>query len=376
MKRVCCFCEKWASGGIESFLNNILIQMDLSQLQVDIVAGSIENSIFTNGLKQHGIQFIELAGSKYNLLEKYRFFRMLLEKRRYDVLHINAFQGLSMAYLRIAKEAGVAVRIAHSHNTMLRSSLTRPLKQILHSFAREWYTKDATQLWACSHKAAEFLFSPDELQRKGYGFIPNGIDTTRFRFDPAVREAIRKKLGLTEMMVVGSVGRFCYQKNQSFLLKVFSELVRKNSESRLLLVGEGEDRSRLEQTAKELGVSEKVIFLGVSDQVEQVLCAVDVFVSTSRFEGLPVTVIEAQAAGLPCVLSKSITTECQILSHISFLELSAGSAAWAETLLDLSTTKIDRANCATAVFDAGFDAAQVAAYVQAYYMGSSILSNC
>lgn len=121
-------CESWESGGIESFLHNILLRMDLTGLEVDIVAAQLKDSVFTQALREHGVRFRELSGSQRNLPENHRRFAALLWERRYDVVHLNIFQGMSLYYAHLAKRAGVPVRIAHSHNTDLRQSLTRPLK--------------------------------------------------------------------------------------------------------------------------------------------------------------------------------------------------------------------------------------------------------
>lgn len=311
--RVCCLCESWASGGIESFLCNVLTRLDLTDLEVDVVAAQLYDSFFTEKLRAHGIRFYELSGSQRRVYDNHRQFRAILRERHYDVLHLNAFQGLSLAYLHIAKEEGVPVRIAHSHNTALRKSATRPIKLAIHRWARERYTKDATALWACSKDAAAFLFDSCELQKRGFRFIPNGIDVERFRFDPVARESLRHELGLDDKFVIGHVGRLCYQKNQSFLLDVFARVVKKRPESALLLVGEGEDRLMLEEKAESLGVRDKVLFYGVTDQIERLYWAMDVFAFPSLFEGFGIAVIEAQAAGLPVICSEHVPGESRIV---------------------------------------------------------------
>lgn len=367
MRRVCCFCERWESGGIESFLYNVLMRIDLTQFQIDIVVTSLGESIFTNPLLDRGVRFFELSGGQRRVMENHRQFCELLQERRWDVLHLNVFQGLSLSYLHLAKRAGVPVRIAHSHNTALRKSRTRPLKLLLHQWAKERYTGDATELWACSRSAAEFLFSKRELEQRGFRFIPNGIDTARFQFDPKVRGTVRTELGLDGKFVVGNVGRLCYQKNQSFLLDVFAEVIKRNPDSRLLLVGDGKDKDKLREKARRLGIEEKVLFYGVSDHVEQLLWAMDVFVMTSRFEGLPVTAIEAQASGIPCLFADTITMECQTAREAVFLPLESPMLAWADTILHVAAPKC-RERGAEEVRGAGFDITDVAALLEHDYM--------
>lgn len=354
MKRVCCFCESWESGGIESFLCNILLHMDLSGLEVDIVAARLEESVFTEPLKVRGIRFYELSGKANETLRNHRAFRRLLKERKYDVLHLNIYQSLSLAYARLARNAGVPVRIAHGHNTALRRSPTRRLKLALHHWAGKKYGGDVTHRWACSAMAAEFMFG----SAADFTFIPNGINTERFRFDPDTRTRIRKELGVENALVVGNVGRLCYQKNQSFALDVFQILHQRQPESVLLLVGEGEDRKALEEKAKALGIEDSVIFCGITDRVEQLYWAMDVFLFPSRFEGLGIVAIEAQAAGLPVLCSENIPREALITEWAARLKLSDGPRVWAEKTLALKG--IDREGSTDKVAAAGFDIRTVA----------------
>lgn len=363
MRRICCLLERWESGGIESFLYNVLTRISLTQLHVDIVTASLGESVFTKSLQELGIRFYELSGSQRNVAENHRRFRRLAEERRWDVLHLNAFQGLSLYYLHLARQAGIPVRIAHSHNTALRKSPARPLKLAVHRWARGRYTADATSLWACSGNAAEFLFSARVLEQRGYTFIPNGIDTERFRFDPAVRERVRTELGLSETLVIGNIGRLCYQKNQEFLLDVFAEVQKRRSESRLLLVGEGEDKPLLMQKAQRLGIANGVIFYGLSGHVERLLWAMDVFAFPSRFEGLGIAAIEAQAAGLPAVCSEYVPPEANISSL--FQRVSLSPKQWADALLCGPKRAGDGAQ---AVYDAGFDVSHTARQIESCYL--------
>lgn len=367
MKRICCFLECWESGGIESFLYNVLTRIEFTHLQVDIVASCLGRSVFTKPLRELGVGFFELSGSQRKVTENRRRFRALMRERQWDVLHLNAFQGLSLYYLRLAEEAGVPVRIAHSHNTALRKSLTRPIKQGIHTLAKEWYTRYATELWACSQDAAEFLFSAKELKQNGFRFIPNGIDTERFRFDPSAREAVRSELGLADKFVIGNAGRLCYQKNQEFLLDVLVEVLKREPDGRLMLIGEGADKSMLVRKAERLRISDKVLLCGVSDHVERLLWAMDTFAFPSRFEGLGIVAIEAQAAGLQVVCSENIPAEAEVTGLFRRLPLSAGAERWAERLLEMPARQIDGAD---AVKERGFDIAAVTKRIEECYMGA------
>lgn len=284
MKRICCFCESWESGGIESFLASVYTHADLSELEIDIVTSKLLDSVFTARLEKLGIRFYQLSGSQRRLLTNHAMFRRLLRERHYDVLHINAFQSLSLYYAKLAMQAGVPVRIAHSHNTALRKSPLRWAKMLLHRMGRQYLGRYATALWACSRDAANFLFSQRDLAARGYTFIPNGIALSRFRFDPKQREAARAELGCSDGVLIGNVGRLCYQKNQEFLLDILPAILTREPRARLLLVGEGADEEKLRSRAAALNIADRVIFYGVTGGVERLLWAMDVFAFPSRFE--------------------------------------------------------------------------------------------
>lgn len=366
MKRVCIYCQTWESGGIESFLNNILQNMDLTDIQIDIVADSLKGSIFTDRLKTLGITFRELSGSSKRLAQNYRRFAQLLDEQNYDVLHLNVFQALPLAYLSLAERKGIPLRIAHSHNTMLRQSRTQWLKLGVHKIARRIFAKDVTELWACSDAAARFMFPATLLREKNYQFIPNGINLYRFQFDVAERENIREQLYLENALVIGNVGRFSSEKNQGFLLDVFAEVLRRRPDSRLLLVGSGKEEAALRQRAEKLGITERVIFYGVSDRVETLLWAMDVFVFPSLFEGLGIAGIEAQAAGLPMVCSDCVPMRARVLDRVHALSLDAGIGRWADVILALAEMPRTGEE-AVQVRAAGFDIADVVPQIEKVY---------
>lgn len=365
-RRICIFCETWESGGIESFLHNALLHMDRGGLEIDLVAAELRESVFTQRLRDAGVRFTELSGKTCRLRENYRLFGRLLAERRYDVLHLNIYQGMSLYYAELAARAGVPVRIAHSHNTALRKSLTRPAKRLLHKLCRDRYTAGATALWACSRAAADFMFSKRELERRGYTFIPNGIDAERFRFRPEARERVRKELGLDGKFVIGNIGRLCRQKNQTFLLDVLAETLKTRPESALLLVGEGEDRAALAEKSKRLHIERNVFFYGVSDRVEELLFAMDVFAFPSLFEGLGIVAVEAQCAGLTVVCSEHVPEEARISPALQSHSLTEGAEGWSHALL--AAGRPDAETAARAVRETGFDIADAAKMLERHYL--------
>ncbi len=365
-RRICCFCEKWESGGIESFLHNVIMEMDISRLEIDIVAAQICESVFTASLKEKGVGFYELSGSQRKLGRNHKMFKQLLKERQYDVVHLNIFQGLSLYYAYLAKKAGVPGRIAHSHNTALRQSKTKWLKLLLHNAGKSLWAENAMDFWACSRVAAEFMFTPKGLRK--YEFIPNGIDVEKFRFNNEVRNQIRKDLDIEDKLVIGNVGRLCYQKNQEYLLEVFAKLQTQRPDSVLLLVGEGELKAELQQKAEKLGISDRVIFYGVTDKVEELLCAMDIFAFPSRFEGLGIVVVEAQAAGLPVVCSDNVPDEAVVTDLVQKVKLSAGVDSWTENILNCQND-VDKLDVNKQVHKSGFAVKDVAKRIEKVYLG-------
>lgn len=365
--KICCFCERWESGGIESFLNNVIQHLTTGKIQVDIVAAQLCKSIFTEPLQRKGVRFFELSGSQRALHQNYKIFTALLQEEQYNVVYLNIFHGLSLYYAKLAAQAGVPVRIAHSHNTALRQSLTKLYKLLIHRMAKYLFSDFTTEFWACSTQAAEFLFSKRTLKQQGFQLIPNGIDTERFRFQEDVRTAVRNDLGLSGKFVIGNVGRLCCQKNQLFLLEVFAEISKRRPNSRLLLIGEGDDLAMLQERTKQLKLENAVIFYGAASHVERLLWAMDVFIFPSLFEGLGIAAVEAQASGLIAFCSKYVPMEAAVTPLFHTLDLEDGPAEWGQTLLKWKGLPVERQNYAKEVCSSGFDIKNVARKIEAYW---------
>lgn len=366
-RKICIFCETWESGGIESFLTNVLLRLDMQFFSVDIVVASLKDSVFTQSLEQMGVQFRELSGSTRNLNRNLKMFRQLLGAQHYDVLHLNIYQALSMCYMHEAKKAGVPVRIIHSHNTALRKSKLRVLKLIIHSFAKQCLTTAGTCFLACSSEAAKFMFPKKLIYDRKYDIVPNGIDIERFRFNSEKRYHLRRRLGLQGEFIVGNIGRLCYQKNQDFLLDVFSVIQNRIINSKLLLVGTGEDEQVLRQKAQRLGISDDVIFFGMTPKPEELMWIMDAFAFPSRFEGLSLVVVEAQASGLPIICSEALPSEAFLTNEMQKLSLSTGKKAWADALVNCKIHE-DREQAAEQVRHAGFDMKNVSKQIATYYL--------
>lgn len=367
LTRVCIFCEKWGSGGIESFLLNVIEHMERKDCRLTVITAKIESPLYLPRLQGYGVPLVELSGDLRKLGKNHRSFRRGLRKGHFDVVHFNLYQALSLLYVEDAKRVGVGRRIVHSHNNGLRPSPTRWIKQGVHTLSKHVLSEAGTDWWACSAAAAQFMFPPAKISGKQVTFVPNGIDIQKFRPVPGARERSRAELGVENCLVIGHVGRLCAQKNQSFLLDVFSEVVKRGADSRLLIIGEGQDERLLRQKAERLGIAKSVIFAGTSGEIQKFYWAMDVFAFPSTFEGLGIAAVEAQAAGVPVLCSDAVPREAFVTSLAHALPLSAGNGAWAEKLWELQAL---RGWDETAKLSAqGYEIADVARWIERAYRG-------
>jgi glycosyltransferase involved in cell wall biosynthesis len=191
--------------------------------------------------------------------------------------------------------------------------------------------RNATHLIGCSKGAGKFLYGEKTYQERGI-MLNNGVDVSKFRFNPAVRDEIKDKLHIRDKFVIGHVGHLIAVKNQMFLLQIFKQVALNNRDSVLLLIGDGEDRDKLEEKVREYGLEGSVIFTGNVDDVHLYLNIMDVFVFPSLFEGLPLAVVEAQANGVPCIISDSIPDDVKLTDNIESLPLIESPKKWAEMI--------------------------------------------
>lgn len=368
--RVCIFCECWESGGIESFLYNVLSHTDLTGLDIDIVAAQQKYGVFYDKTKALGVNFIELSGRQKNYPKNYRMFVKLLNERRYHVIHLNIFHAVSFMYGIIAKNKGIPKRIVHSHNTFFRKSPIRFLKILIHNLSKNLFYKVFTDYWSCSLRAAQFMFPKRIIDENRYTFIPNGIDAERFTFSAEKRASFREKSGIGDKALILSIGRLSQQKNQTFLLDAAKCLTEKKTDFKLLLIGDGDISKELKIKADRLGITDNVIFYGTTKDVTGALCGADVLAFPSLFEGLGIVAIEAQAAGLPVVCSEHIPEEAFVTELMTSVSLKVGAEKWAEALIEKSLCE-RKADAVREIKDKGYDIRSTAELIERTYRGSA-----
>lgn len=253
----------------------------------------------------------------------------VLKQNKYDVMHINSDSSWkAILYALPAKKNNVKV-LVHSHSTGSDGSF-KLLKDVLHYLCRPFINSLADMCIACSPEAGKWMFS-----NRKYLILHNGIDPDRFKFSNRQRENMRVHLGYSpEDFLIGNVGKISETKNQTFLIDVLAALKKKRNNAKLLLVGSFDEKiySQLKHKAEKLKVIEDVQFTGTMSDIPSVLAAIDWFAFPSLFEGLGISLIEAQAMGVSCVVSENITHEAYISSYITCCPLEAGAMKWADVI--------------------------------------------
>lgn len=349
-------------GGAEAMVMNLYRAIDRTKIQFDFIIHTNEHQDFTD-------EVLSLGGRIYSFpkFRVYNYFSLMRiwdeffkDHPEYKILHSHVRSYASL-YLPIAKKHGLTT-IVHSHSTSNGSGIVAMVKQFLQRSLRN----KADFLFSCSKEAGMWLFGDDVIEKPNYKMIPNAIDTARYQFSPDVRKRMRDELGIKEsQLVFGHVGRFHPAKNHLFLLDVFKGVVDKNPDTLLLLVGDGELREQIENKIAELGIEKSVKLLGSRSDVADLLQAMDIFVFPSKWEGLPVTVVEAQAAGLPCFISDTVTSDVNVSELVNVLPINNGTKSWVDALLQFTPCRKD---VIENIKSAGFDVNESAKALTDFYI--------
>ncbi|MBL4932596.1 glycosyltransferase family 1 protein [Clostridium paridis] len=326
-------------GGVESFLYNYYSHMDLAKIKFDAIVPGSEIGYMESNFIGLNSEVFHVKRFRENPIKHLKDVATIIKNGNYDIVHCHGYK--STIGLLFARIFGCKVRIIHSHMAFVNESLGERAYRMFLTYISKLF---ATNKFACGVDAAKWLFGDKDYKTGNVMVIDNAIDLSKYAYNESVRSKLRSEMNLEENFVLGNVARLTYQKNQSFLLHIMKELVVLNPNSKLLLIGEGEDRNNLEKECRELGIENHVKFLGVRKDVPELLSAIDFFVLPSRYEGLPVVLVEIQAAGLQACISDKITREINVTGDISYLSLDITPKKWAENIFNLYTKNhmIDR----------------------------------
>ena len=296
----------------------------------------------------------------------YRTYRVMKEAGS-PVFHIHASTPYDVVSGVAAKMAGVKVVIVHSHNSRPDD---RKLRNMIGPFCKALMPLIADVYLACSEEAAGFLF-PAAISKNGkYRIVKNGIDLSRYSYRPALREEFRERFSCGDRLILGNIGRLHPQKNHRFLLEIMREVLKTRPDALLYLIGVGELEEELIRYAEDLDIRDSVVFYGASDEIPGMLHMMDLFVMPSLYEGLPLTGVEAQAAGLPCFFSDTITRELELTENACYLPLRETPAFWADQILSRDLSR-QRRNYDREIRTQGFDIGTTARKLKRLYLAAA-----
>lgn len=347
-------------GGLETMIMNWYRKIDKSKFQFDFLVHHKEKCFYDDEIEALGGRIHHLSLANDHNFIKYWFDlkRFFKENKQYKILH-GHHSTFGVFYLSAAKRGGIKWRISHSHI----ASYSKTLRGIIFYLFSRLFKKSANVHYACSKLAGDYMYGNSK-----YIVINNGIDTNRFKFSYTDREYIRKQMGLDDNFVVCHVGRFFDQKNHDFLIDIYYDFLKKQSNSYLLLIGVGPLQDAIRKKVQRLQIDNRVIFLNEQRDIPAFLSASDLFLFPSLYEGLPLTLVEAQTSGLPILCSDTISTEAQINSNYFVLSLSDSAAVWAEKMCKIKDISNDRVAAFEKVKENCYDSEDVVRFVQEQYL--------
>ena len=365
-------------GGAESMIMNYYRKINRDLIQFDFLVHRHEKGIFDEEIENLGGKIYRLdAINPFYPKKYYQNLRSFFNKHKeYNIIHshLNTF---SYFPTKIAEEFNIPCRITHAHIALEKPSLADFLsgpngskeffKKIVKLNLRKRIGLYSTHQFSCGIKAGKWLYGPNS----SFEVMNNAIDAEKFKYDSAIAAKYKIELSLQDNIVIGHIGRFSTQKNHIFLFDILCELLKLEPSIKLLLVGDGPLRKQLEAYADKIGVREHIIFLGVRTDIENLCMAMDYFAFPSLYEGLPVTLIEAQCSGLKIIASDEITREVKLTNNIYFESLESSAHIWAEKIL--SQIKYDREDRIKEIVENEYDIVANTVKLQNFYLNQNHL---
>lgn len=323
-------------GGVECFIMNYFRNINRNKIHMDFLIYE-EHCVFEDEIVKSGSKIYKIQESRYKKLFVFRkkqneLFRQLSSK--YDCIWMNDCSLANAFDLRIAQKYGFERRIFHSHNNRhMRNDKKKKFYELIHNINKLLIGNWATDFWACSEEAGKFCFLKKEQESNKFKVIPNAIEMEKYYYNPKVRLEYRNSMNANGKIIIGNVGRLHFQKNQSFLIDIFSTFSKNHDNAELWLVGDGEDKERLMQKVHSLELDSKVKFIGIRNDVSNLMQAMDIFLLPSIFEGLGIVLIEAQTEGLRVLASDQVIPQrVKITDLLTFVSLENNAEKWSEVI--------------------------------------------
>lgn len=354
------------NSGVSAVVMNYYSHMSQESVQFDFLLYEATDSTWESRLTERGSRIYVTGQPSGRNMSAYRknveeFFAN--HAGEYDVVHVH-IPNAAFVILNCAKKYGVTTRIIHSHNARGADGM---VKRVRNFVLNKWGICYANRYMACSVAAGEYLFGKKACDKGQVTVLNNAIALEKYHYNAEKRKKLREALGVGDELLLGHVGRFAEQKNHMGLLTIFAKLCEQEENVKLLLLGDGERKDAVMQRAEELQIQERVIFAGVVENVNEYMSAMDVFLLPSLYEGLPVVGVEAQAAGLPCLISDRVSRETKLTERVWFLDID-DTQAWCEGICKLQVSERNRNWDCTAQSDLdNFDITKQAMRLESLY---------
>ena len=349
-------------GGVQMLLKNYYKYMDRNEIKFDFIVHGENIGELEKYFKDNGSNIFHITPKSESLYKNLKEMNSIIKKGNYDIVHAHQ-DIMSIFPMYFAKKSKVKMRIAHSHlaienQKLIRKLVDKVLKRLLKIYSTEW--------WACGKEAGKCLWGEKAVETGKVYIMNNAIEIEKFKFDLNIRSKIRKELNLCNKFVIGHIGRFTYQKNHELVIEIFNEVYKTNQDAILLLIGTGELEERIKEQVERLKLSNAVVFLGVRSDIENIMQAMDILLLPSRYEGLPVVLVEAQTSGLRSFVSNKITKEIKITDKVEYMNLYDKPKQWANKILSYNRP-YERNNDSNMIREYGFDIITQAKELESIY---------
>lgn len=351
MKRILCLVSSMDAGGAETFLMKLYRNMDRNLYQMDFAVNVKEPAFYDEEILNMGGKIHYIPPKTRDIIGFTKELYNLVKDKKYQYVLRVTSNGIGFYDLLIAKKAGAKVCAARSSNS---SDGGRMLVQVANHIARILFLRYVDVMIAPSDLAAEYTFGKRMVRKGKVHFLKNAIDLNEFSYSVDFRKEIRQEFSLKDEFLIGHIGRFTEQKNHRYLIDIFEEVLKAVPEAKLLLVGEGELRKDIERYVSTKNIQGSVIFAGIRRDIAKILSAMDVFVLPSLYEGMPNVIIESQAAGLPCVITDTITREADLIGLVDYISLD-DIQQWSAKICDISRNGNKRIKEKQKMQNAGYD---------------------
>ncbi len=334
-------------GGVETYIDNLSDTLEGFEIIYNRPEMNINGTVWRRPKNRH------------HYFQYRAFWNRFFRENRFDVLYYNTCDVVSIDMLTFAKKAGIPVRIIHSHNSGTQQAICRKpslFHRLTEQYNRKVLDQYATHFFACSRVAGDWMFDG-----RPYTVIKNGIHISKYSFSEKKRRILRQSLGLENELLVGIVGRMSPSKNPSLSVRILHSLIKKLPDANAVFLGDGELRQQTEDAVREARIQDNVHFLGNVNNVNEWLSAMDVLLMPSLFEGLPFALVEAQANGLPCIVSSAVSGEADLTGLIQFVDLREAPQKWADRILQADTQS--RPDTHRQLIDAGYSIEDTASFV-------------